>query len=472
MSFETGTYPHNLKIAKVNPIFKNKGDPLQFENYRPISLLSNINKIFEKLVYKRLYSFLNKYNCIYDLQFGFRAKHSTNYALISLTELVREALDSGKFACGIFVDLQKAFDTVDHEILLKKLDYYGIRGLANGWFRSYLTDRHQFTSINGYDSNQNLMKYGVPQGSVLGPLLFLIYINDLNKAIHFSVVHHFADDTNLLVSNRSIKTIQKQINIDLKALCKWLRANKISLNASKTELLLFRHPNKKINFDLKIKLNGKKLIPSSYVKYLGIYIDCHLNWKYHVNELSAKLSRANGMLAKIRYYVSHQTLTMIYHGIFSSILIYGCQIWGQANQPVNTLGRIQNKALRIINFVHPKSPINILYHECKVLKLEDNIKLLNFLFAHDSFTNNLPSVLCNKLHLSENSHLLNIRNVQYKPYIIPTVRTTVFGSNSIKSKSVLIWNLLNRQLYSHKLFDKKRNFCKGLIKNHFIESYS
>ena len=116
MSFEMGTYPHNLKITKVNPIFKNKGDPLHFGNYRPISLLSNINKIFEKIVYKRLYSFLNKYNCIYNLQFGFRANHSTNHVLISITKLVREALDSGKFACGIFVDLQKAFDTVDHDI--------------------------------------------------------------------------------------------------------------------------------------------------------------------------------------------------------------------------------------------------------------------------------------------------------------------------------------------------------------------
>ena len=148
LSFSMGIYPSKLKIAKVNPIYKDKGDPLLFENYRPISLLSNINKIIEKLAYKRLNSFLNKYNCIYDLQFGFRAKHSTDHALISLTEMVREALDSGKFSCGIFVDLQKAFDTVDHEILLTKLDYYGIRGLANNWFRSYLTDRQQFTSID------------------------------------------------------------------------------------------------------------------------------------------------------------------------------------------------------------------------------------------------------------------------------------------------------------------------------------
>ena len=122
------------------------------------------------------------------------------------------------------------------------------------------------------------MKYGVPQGSVLGPLLFLIYINDLNKAIKYSTTHHFVDDTNLLVVNKSIKKLQKQVNLDLKYLCKWLKANKISLNASKTEILIWRHPNKPINYDLKLRIDGKKIIPSCFVKYLGILIDCHLNW--------------------------------------------------------------------------------------------------------------------------------------------------------------------------------------------------
>ena len=268
ISFATGTYPDKLKLAKVIPIFKLKGDALLVSNYRPISLLSNINKIFEKLVYSRVYSFLNLYNCIYELQFGFRAKHSTNNALFSLTETVREALDNSNFACGIFIDLQKAFDTVDHEILLKKLEYYGIKGVANKWFNSYLSNRHQFVTINGFDSTKSPMNFGVPQGSVLGPLLFLIYINDLNKAIRFSIIHHFADDTNLLIVGKTLKKIQKQINIDLKLLCKWLKANKISINTSKTELIVFRDPKKKSPHELKIKIDGKKLIPSTSVKYL------------------------------------------------------------------------------------------------------------------------------------------------------------------------------------------------------------
>ena len=174
-------------------------------------------------MYKRLYSFLSLHKCIYIHQLGFRKSHSTIHALISLTEEIRHALDENKITCGIFIDLQKAFDTVDHTILLKKLAHYGIRGLAKDWFKAYLNNRYQFVSINGYESNKVIMKHGVPQGSVLGPLLFLIYINDLNNAIKYCRVQHFSDNTNLLISNTSPKQIQKYINLDLKNLCKWLK---------------------------------------------------------------------------------------------------------------------------------------------------------------------------------------------------------------------------------------------------------
>ena len=213
-------------------------------------------------MHERLDSFFSNHKCIYIDQFGFRKNHSTIHALTSLTEDIRNSLDNSNIACGIFIDLQKAFDTVDHEILLNKLAHYGIRGLANNWFKSYRCNRQQFVSINGYDSTKLTMKHGVPQGSVLGPLLFLIYINDLHKSIKYCNVHHFADDTNLLISKNSPKRLQKYLNLHLKNLCKWLRANKISLNASKTVLLIFKHPNKKINHEFRIKMNGKRLHPS------------------------------------------------------------------------------------------------------------------------------------------------------------------------------------------------------------------
>ena len=223
----------------MTPIHK-KESKLEVGNYRPISLLSNINKLLEKVVHERTYNFLEKYNCLYKYQYGFRKSHSTKHALIEITEKIRKALDSRKFACGIFVDLQKAFDTVNHEILLKKLEHYGIRGNSNSWFKSYLNDRKQLVSINGIDSETQIMKHGVPQGSVLGPLLFLIYINDLHAAIAYSRSYHFADDTHLLNINTSPKKVQKQLNIDLKLLYNWLLANKISLNSTKTEMIIFQ----------------------------------------------------------------------------------------------------------------------------------------------------------------------------------------------------------------------------------------
>ena len=190
ISFSSDAFPSILKVILIHK----KDSKLDFSNYRPISLLSNIEKILERLMYNRMYKFFSDNNLIYSLQFGFRQKYSTVHALISLTENTRKNLDKGNIGCGIFFDLQKAFDTVEHDILLSKLKHYGICG--HEWFKSYISNRKQYVSINGYDSNLADTKFGVPQGSVLGPLLFLIYVNDLNQALKFCKVHHFADDTN------------------------------------------------------------------------------------------------------------------------------------------------------------------------------------------------------------------------------------------------------------------------------------
>ena len=180
-------------------------------------------------MFNRVVDFLNKQKCIFTKQYGFRQKHSTIHALLDITEEIRNVLDKNSFAAGIFLDFQKAFDTVDHQILLKKLEHYGIRGTANKWFKSYLKNRMQFVSINGVSSETILMLLGVPQGSILGPLLILIYINDFHQSVIYSSARHFTDDANLILCNKSIKKIQKQLNIDLKLISKWLNANKISL---------------------------------------------------------------------------------------------------------------------------------------------------------------------------------------------------------------------------------------------------
>ena len=385
---------------------------------------------------------------------------------------MRKALDNSEFSAGIFIDLQKAFDTVDHNILVKKLEHYGVRGICNKWFKSYLTKRKQFVSINGFQSNEVIMKYGVPQGSVLGPLLFLIYINDLNTVIRYCTTRLFSDDTCLLIKNKSLKQMQKQLNLDLRNLCNWLKANKISLNASKTEMILFRHPNKEINYNLKIKIDGKNLQPSNYVKYLGIYLDPFLKWNYHVDIIAPKLSRACGMLMKIRHYVSESTLISIYYAIFSSILSYGSQIFGQIqNRHITRLQKLQDRSVRIINFGKYNDHRNLLYLKSKILKINDSIQLSNFLFVHDCNGNNIPSSLQNSFKLVSSVHNYNTRKALQHNMALPKIKTKVFGIMSIKYQSALIWNFLNTKLSDIKFYDKSRSFCKRYITDYFIQLY-
>ena len=187
----------------------------------------------------RLYKFLNKTNCLYANQFGFKNIHSTNHALIIITEKIRRALDNDEFVCGVFQDFRKAFDTVNHNIMLTKMEYQGIRGLASDWFKSYLANRLQQRSIQETTSSQLKITYGLPQCSVLGPLLFLVYMNDLNQAIVHSFIHHFADDANMLYSNKSLQKINQYINHKLSLIVQWLRTNRISLNQAKTEIIIF-----------------------------------------------------------------------------------------------------------------------------------------------------------------------------------------------------------------------------------------
>ena len=211
--------------------------------------------------------------------FRFRKNHSTNDNLFCLTEAIREKLDNGEFSCSVFLDLQKAFDSVDHNILLTKLEHYDFRGITSKWVRSYFFDRKQYVSVENAASKPMPINCDVPQGSVLGPLFFLLYINDLQKCLKYGRSFIFADDTALLVSHTTLKALRKRLNIDLKLLYHWLCSNKFGLNVSKTETILFRHPKKKMNYDLKLKLHGKRLCFSQKTKYLGVHIDQHLSWK-------------------------------------------------------------------------------------------------------------------------------------------------------------------------------------------------
>ena len=342
------------------------------ENYRPISLLSNISKVFERVYYNKLEQFLNDNDIIYKLQFGFRKKYSTNHALLSITDKIRRFLDNKTFACGVFVDLEKAFDTVNHRILLSKLEHYGIRGRANCWLKSYLSNRDQCVKLNGCTSTKQAITCGVPQGSILGPLLFIIYINDMNQALENCITHHFADDTNLLYAHKDPKIIKKVVNRDLFLLFQWLCANRLSLNVSKTEFLIFRPPKRSLPERIVLTINNQKIYESYKMKYLGILLDTRLSFKAHISELSKKLSQSIGMLYKMRSLSTPSILLSLYHAIFSSHMTYGLPVWGNATE--NHLKRIellQKRAIRAISFSDYNAHTSPIFKDLGILKLKD-----------------------------------------------------------------------------------------------------
>ena len=240
----SGIFPSKLKCAKIIPIFKDEDDSLP-ENYRPISLLSIYNRIFEKLVYSRLTKFVKNCNILYDQQYGFRSKLSTQHAILDIVNAILQNMDNGKFLCGVF---KKAFDTVNHEILLAKLENYGVRGVINYWFRSYLTDRKQNTEVNNVVSEAETTLCGVPQGSVLGPLLFLLYINDIYESSSLFSFYLFADDTSIILANNNLKELESLVNRELGNVNKWLKANKLSLNIKKSNFVIFRPRQKNFPF--------------------------------------------------------------------------------------------------------------------------------------------------------------------------------------------------------------------------------
>ena len=237
-----------------------------------------------------------------------------------MTESIKNSLDNKKFGCGIFLDLQKSFDTVNHQIFLNKLEHYGIRGTALAWFNSYLSNRSPYVSVTGCNSSHLNVTCGVPQGSVLGPLLFLIYINDLPKSSSKLSFYLFADDTNIYFESSSLSTLQKVVNKELSRIKKWLDANKLALNIDKTNFVIFHSPQNSLNDTVNIKIGSQHVKQAKYVKFLGLLLDERLCWKYHLSELSKKLSITCGIFFKVRHLLPTSVLTSLYNSLFSSFL--------------------------------------------------------------------------------------------------------------------------------------------------------
>lgn len=351
-SLSKGIFPERLKVAVVKPIYK-KGDPLQMENHRPISMLSSFSKVFEITMCTRVISFLDHHKIIATNQHGFQRGRSTTTAIFSFVEKILKSVDEGRLALGIFLDLSKAFDCVNHNILLTKLEKMGIRGPAYDWFKSYLKERTQKVSIRdrcvNYYSEPKCITMGVPQGSVLGPILFILYINDLSKVITdtTTILTNYADDTNVLITDKTFSVLEEKTLATLSQISDWFYNNSLLLNMGKTNCILFRHNRNENTYPAEIKINNVNVAFTNSTKFLGVIVDQHMNWADHVQLLCGKLSKVCYSIKELKKVVDESSLLMAYYGNFYSIMTYGILFWcGSHSQEVF---KVQKRVVRIMS---------------------------------------------------------------------------------------------------------------------------
>jgi hypothetical protein len=381
-----GQFPNAMKIAKVIPIYKNKGKQTNCGNYRPISILPILSKILEGIVSEQLQSFLTENNLITPKQFGFLKGKSTKDALIDFTNKTFYSLNNGNCVLGVFIDFSKAFDTINHEILLLKLSHYKFTPNAINWFHSYLNGRTQCVQLNNEISQLEEIKCGVPQGSILGPTLFILYINDLVNHTGCFTPILYADDTNLFFESRNLNGDIDLINLGLDLISNWCIANKLTLNLTKTNYIVMKSHQNNFVLENQVIMNDHPLNLVDSVKFLGITIDSHLTWKTHIRATCSKIRTSTGLIYIASSFLPRHILIKLYNALINSQLIYCIESWGNA-LPTNLqpLKIIQNKVLRSI--YKQTSGSKHLYKRSNILSLDKLYQLRLAELAYDMFKN-------------------------------------------------------------------------------------
>ena len=456
-----GKFPSKLKTSRTVPIFK-AGSPLICDNYRPISLLSTLSKLLEKIVCKQLVGHLEDNNLLYTHQYGFQHGKSTEHNLIQLTNFINSALNEKKYAIGIFLDLKKAFDVCSHSILLHKLEKMGIRGVTLDWFTSYLQNRMQKVDINGNLSTSKSLDISVLQGSILGPILFLCYINDLHLCTSLFTTM-FADDTACADSDSCLDTLITRANTELKKIALWFRANKMAVNIGKTKYIIFHNKGKDTNMkgqsilfdDNELNLNDPLLITPleryhdnhplpecRAYKLLGLHLDEHLNFNHHTNFLCNKLTRSLFCIRRAKHLLSCAALRSLYFAFIHSHLNYCPNILStNSQQNFNRIKLIQKKAIRIVTNSDYTAHTYPLFAQLQILPYEHIIKQAKLLFMHSVVHNYSPLSFSNIwTRNSVNQGHRQLRNAD--DFMLPQPRTELF-KKSLLYTLPLEWNKMD-----------------------------
>ena len=449
-SLRRGVFPDCWKTARIAPIFKDGPENIK-SNYRPISVLPTVSRLFEKVLYGQLYQYLDENKLLYLHQSGFRSLHSCVTCLLKSTNDWYTDIDRGNVNAVVFIDLKKAFDTVDHSILLEKLSLYGIRDIELEWFRSYLSGRKQCCKVNGHISNIESIRYGVPQGSCLGPLLFLIYINDLPLALDNAKVTMYADDTSISYSSKSVDEINSAINDDLSNLKLWLEGNKLSLNVTKTQAMLIGSRAKLQNISNSDVISPKFVIDDEVVpmineaKYLGIQIDKTLGWKEHINIIAAKISRGIGMLRYAKRYVPLSTVKTMYRSIVEPYLRYCCTVWGCCTEAdLKRLQILQNRAARIVTNSAYDTHSLPLIKGLGWLTVKELIRFETATTVFKSVNQLCPGYMAQMFQRQCEQAMRTLRNTE-TDLRIPLFRTNN-GQKSFAYRGATVWNSLDHQI--------------------------
>lgn len=468
LSICQGQFPDDLKQARVIPLYK-KGNKLDPGNYRPVSILSAVSKVIERIIHDQINKYLSTKNLLFELQSGFRTSHSTDTCLLYLTDQIRTEVDKGKFCGMVLLDLQKAFDTVNHNILLYKLKAMGFNNLSLRWMESYLRGRKQVVDINGSISSPLQQTCGVPQGSILGPLLFLLYVNDMKSACKCNLFL-FADDAALMVSHQDKREIERSLSLELDKISQWLAENRLSLHLGKTEAILFGSAIRlKRSPGFKIMVGDIEVTAKEEVTYLGCVLDNNLSGVSMAQKVVSKINQRITFLGRVSTYINRSALEVLAGALIQCHYDYACSSW-YTGITVALKGRLQtaqNKLARLILKLQPRTHLSQTHFDSlKWLRVEERVSQLKLCMVHNILGNTVPQYLSGYFNRVRNVHGHATRGSLTD--LVPIRCNRVIGQNSFLYSAAVLWNSLPMELKSISPF----SIFKSSIKRWIMSSRS